>query len=72
MLVTACEKPWDKDSISFLIEDNSHYMLFFTAGIFASNFKESKLLTGGVLCGKTVPLGKISRDGVWRFEIICL
>ena len=35
----------------------------FIGAIFASNFKQSKLLAGGVLSGKTVSFGKESWDG---------
>ena len=34
--------------------------------------KESNLLAGGILCGKTVTFDKESRDRVWRSGIVCI
>lgn len=42
----------------------------FIGAIFASNFKQSKLLAGGVLSGKTVSFGKESWDGNWRSGMV--
>lgn len=64
MLVTACNKSWDNESILLFFVDCSHCIQIFIGAIVASNLKETKLLAGGVLRGMTVVFGKESRDGV--------
>ena len=70
MLVIACNKPWDNDSILWFIGDSSHCTQPFIESIFVSNFKQFKLFAGSILCGKTVSFAKVSCDGVWRCGMV--
>ena len=65
MLVTVCDKSWNKKSNLLFFVCNFLLQLFLLQIL--GNLKE-----GNLNWRKTVLLGKDSRYGVWRFEMVCI